>query len=504
MEATKNEIDAQFNAPTSHPGIEPLAGRSENSNTSKATDVYVALNRSGDINSQANLAHFGISQAFAWEYLRKKKKATAEDLKYAQELQEEMERQLQKERELRQQKLHELEEQDEDFAKKLQIEENTGSQPKEDTLRDSQLARLIQAEEQSKVNDLLSDSEFARKIMNEVLVHEDETMRDSQLARILQEEFNQATKTSQVLLPEVLKQEEIYLRESNEQKIQNEKLPSYMEGITNTIKLKTFTPIYAPQPLSVEEIQSKIYLPNTEDMKNKYPKNSTVEVKNFNLPHLSCSVTVGGFLTPSDSCILSPANMALLELKTGDLLFLSEPVISKELTIQVEFQPNDWEFMSGPWVRNFVLFLVNERKEMKQGDTIYYQTSQKLFEIDVKHCQPNNSIFDTSTDTVFCPPPAPPVEQFKTLAFKDEETVVCPVDEYCKYKIEIPPHLQWLEEDFVLNIEVLAGNISVYIDQNPSPNSFSYKWAVNGEFSIIFNIFLSFLIFSIRRNFNNF
>lgn len=74
MEATKNEIDAQFNAPTSHPGIEPLAGRSENSNTSKATDVYVALNRSGDINSQANLAHFGISQAFAWEYLRKKKK----------------------------------------------------------------------------------------------------------------------------------------------------------------------------------------------------------------------------------------------------------------------------------------------------------------------------------------------------------------------------------------------------------------------------------------------
>ena len=206
MENVKKTLDEQFNKCRLHEGVEPLAGQ-VNNYSNKATHIHVAIDREGDIHSQANLLHFDISQAFAWEYLRKKQRATEEDLKYAQQLQEEMNNQL----ELERQQFNNNCSNDAELAKKLSEQLNSPPQSIESTngLRDSAFARLLQAQEESKVSQLLSDSEFARRIANEVLsiTPDNQDLRESQLQKILNEEVALIRSSQNHSLPQVLENE---------------------------------------------------------------------------------------------------------------------------------------------------------------------------------------------------------------------------------------------------------------------------------------------------------
>jgi len=229
--------------------------------------------------------------------------------------------------------------------------------------------------------------------------------------------------------------------------------------------------------ISPDEILSKIHL--GEDMKEKYPVGSVVELKSCDYPELHCSLTVAGYLAPDNCAIVSAATMALLHLQTSEFAGLEEVKAKAKTCFQAEFQPLDWTFMQGANKTNrFKRSLIDEHKILQQGAVIPYSYDSVRYEIVVKHCQPNGAQMTAETDCVFSPPPMPVAPKFTVLALNEEITVVCPADEYIYYHINVPADGAWLERDLVISLETLAGNVCAYVNQsNNNPTVFDHQWS---------------------------
>ena len=494
MNDVKQVLDEQFNQMRLNEGVEPLVGNIEGQSNSRAKDIFVALDRSGDINSQANLAHFGISQAFAWEYLRKKQKVTENDLQYAKELQAEMEKQLEREREVLGPKEFEN---DHDLAMKLQQELNTPSPLVVDSnlgLTDSAFARILQEEEQSKVAKLLEDSEFARRIANEVLVIDprEQELRHSKLSSIVEEEVITIRNSQTHSLPEIFESENI-LRESG----QLRPLPIAEDYDT----FQVYTPVYATKPIdNYEKLNTQIYLSDEESIRNKYSIGCNVQIRNFDYPEMKRTLQVAGYAANPNCCILAQSIISQLFLETKGSIIVEKLENQTLEAKEIVFETSTYIFLDNPSiVTSFTSQLVNDKSIIQQGSTIPFKYASNNFEVTVKSCIPDNSIIVQKTNIVFSAAAAIPIpEPITNLSLGESIVAICPTDGYVYYKLEIPEDKTFLEDDLLIETDIMAGNMCVFMDQkNQRPSLYDHTWSIRGKYIIKILLFFINIIFNL-------
>ena len=472
----KKQLDQQFNV-IEQRRLEPLATRPERTEGHlKANDLFVGNNKDvGNLTSSGNLQHFGLSQAFAWEYLRKKQKIEQSDIAYAKQLQEEIESQLQKEQELLRQ---EEEQESEKLVQQLQNENKPPPQMLVNNgLTDSQFARLLSEEENPKTVALLDQSDFARKLFNEVLSIDakEAELRDSVLARILQEEFEGKDQPNA------------------EYEIDDSHHPTAGNSMDDhsPVTLQCVSLVYSNLFDVLENFESRHSVCLPHSLKPKFTKGDTLRIVNVNHASSYCYASIRNFKADAGTCIVSEALFNNLHIQVSENVRLEKTQFQQMNS--VEFQPTSWSFFEANLMDKFIAEITNKYCAIYKNQMVDFENNNIHYQVAVKTCLPTVGKITSNTIVDVLPPLDPPVvgmDSVPTLSEKQKVNVLVKAQKYNYFKIELPCGLADLSQDLVISLENEEGFPYLFVDQVlDKPSRTQHTWSSLS--TLLFFTFLS-------------